>query len=358
MDAIAQLEEENRRLHRQLETLLREARANEEKMRRFEQLEHRLIVAASLPELLRLLLQEYGRVFGIEQVSLSLLDDEQELARLLGEAAALPGLRLLAEAAPLQALHGAAPRPWLGPFAAARHGELFAAPVASVALLPIYRHGRIIASLHFGSLDPQRYTEDAGTQLLQRLAGIVGVCLESALAQERLKQAGLTDMLTGVHNRRYFEHRCAIEVAQARRHRHALACVFLDLDGFKAINDGHGHPAGDAVLRAVGQSIKAQLRAGDTIARYGGEEFVVLLPQAAGPQAREIAERIRAHVAARPVPVGAAEIAVTISIGLAMLGGELAGRDSAELAAQLVARADRALYRAKREGRNRVVWDD
>jgi len=357
MDAmLPQLEEENRRLRRQLESLLREARANEDKMRRFEQLEHRLIAAGSLQELLQLLLEEYRKAFGIEQVTLALVDGERELARLLG-ASPPAGLRLLPDATPLQALYGGGRLPLLGTFEPARHGELFPVAPASLALLPIERQGGLIASLHFGSDDVQRYTADAGTQLLQRLAGIIGVCLESALAQERLKLAGLTDMLTGVHNRRYFEHRCAIEVAQARRHRHPLACMFLDIDGFKAINDGHGHPAGDTVLRAVGQAIQGQLRAGDTIARWGGEEFVALLPQAPGPQAREIAERIRGHVAALPVAAGEARIPVTISIGMAMLGSDIAGREPALLGAQLVAGADKALYRAKQQGRNRVIWE-
>ncbi|QPF72424.1 sensor domain-containing diguanylate cyclase [Roseateles sp. DAIF2] len=353
------LEAENRALRRQLEALLREARANEEKMRRFEALEHRLIGARSLHELLQLLMDEYRRAFGLDACSLALVDREQELARLLEaelrEGMHLRGLRLLPSAAPLQALFGGDERPRLGPFDAARHGPLLGTGLASVALLPLVRRGQLIGSLHFGSSDPERYTADAGTQLLERLGGIVGVCLESALNQERLKLAGLTDMLTGVHNRRYLEHRCLIEIAQARRYRHPLACLFLDLDGFKAINDGHGHGAGDIVLRMVGQAIQGQLRAGDTIARWGGEEFVALLPQAGGPQAREIAERIRAHVAARPIEAGPARIPVTISIGLALLDPEPAGREPAQQAERLLAAADAALYRAKHQGRNRVV---
>jgi two-component system cell cycle response regulator len=358
------LETENRALRGKLETLLREARSNEEKMLRFEQLEHRLIAARSLQEVLRLLLGEYKLAFGIEFVTLALVDREQELAHLLGAALredrTLQDLTLLPAAAPLQARYGGTPLPWLGAYDAQRHAGLFPAAPASVVLLPLYRHGELIGGLHFGSLDAQRYTPDAGTQLLQRLSGIVGVCLESALNQERVKLAGLTDMLTGVHNRRYFEHRCQIEIAQARRHRHPLACMFLDIDEFKRINDRHGHPAGDAVLRAVGQSILGQLRAGDTIARYGGEEFVVLLPQAPAQPAREIAERIRQSVAARPIATDESSglaVPVTISIGLAMLGGELVGREPARLAEGLVAAADKALYRAKHEGRNRVVWE-
>lgn len=358
----SQLELENQNLRRQLEALLREARANEEKMRRFDELEHRLIGARSVLELLRLLLSGYGQAFGIESVTLALVDADGETARILDgelrDGAVLNDLVLLPSATPLAELYGRARKPWLGPFEASLHARFFNAPPQpprSVALLPLSRHGELIGSLHFGSCDADRYDPAAGTTLLERLASIVAVCLESVLNQERVKLAGLTDLLTGVHNRRYFEHRCGIEIAQARRYKHALACMFLDIDKFKQINDEHGHPAGDAVLRAVGHCIQAQLRAGDTIARYGGEEFVVLLPQTAARYASEIAERIRVRIAAMPCVADSGQpLSVTISIGLAMLD-EAPGRDAAAIAAGLVAAADRALYRAKAEGRNRVV---
>jgi two-component system cell cycle response regulator len=162
-------------------------------------------------------------------------------------------------------------------------------------------------------------------------------------------------MLTGVHNRRYFEHRCLIEIAQARRYRHELACLFLDLDHFKRINDRHGHPAGDEVLRSIGHLIQSQLRLGDTIARFGGEEFVVLLPQAPAQAAREIAERIRASIAARALLLPSGEfIPATVSVGLAMLAADSAAEDPQAQALRLVDAADQALYRAKSSGRNRV----
>ncbi|MBT9457742.1 MAG: sensor domain-containing diguanylate cyclase [Burkholderiaceae bacterium] len=362
----SQLEAENLHLRRQLEALLREARANEEKMRRFDELEHRLIGARSVLELLRLLLSDYGQAFGIESVTLALVDADGETARILDselrDGAVLNDLVLLPSAAPLEALYGTARKPWLGRFEAPSHARFFNAPPRpprSVALLPLSRHGELIGSLHFGSCDAERYDPAAGTNLLERLASIVAVCLESVLNQERVKLAGLTDLLTGVHNRRYLEHRCGVEIAQARRYKHALACLFLDIDKFKQINDAHGHPAGDAVLRAVGHSIQSQLRAGDTIARYGGEEFVVLLPQTAAQHAREIAERIRASIAAMPCAADSGQpLEVTISIGLAMLGAVPAGQEPAVVAAELMAAADRALYRAKAGGRNRVVFEE
>ncbi|MBT9492310.1 MAG: sensor domain-containing diguanylate cyclase [Paucibacter sp.] len=362
------LEAENLALRQQLEALLREARNNEDKMRRFEQLEHRLIGARSMAGLLRLLLNEYRQSFGIDCVTLALLDREQETSAMLeaertrddaDKRAQLDGLTLLNNLAPIESLFQDLARPALGPYIEAQHRPLFGTPspaLASVALLPLSRHGELIGSLHFGSTDPGRYERAAGTKLLERLAAIVSVCLDNALNHERLKLAGLSDMLTGVHNRRYFEHRCQIEVSQARRYQHDLACLFLDLDHFKSVNDRFGHAAGDVVLQGVAHIIQGQLRAGDTVARFGGEEFVVLLPQAPAQHAREIAERIRLSIAASPLlalPQGEA-LPVSVSIGLALLPkGHLSG-DSRMLAQELVGQADQALYRAKAGGRNQV----
>ncbi|MFY7866446.1 DUF484 family protein [Roseateles sp.] len=366
----AEIQAENHALRQQLESILREARNNELKMRRFEQLEHRLIATRSLLELVRLLLGEYKLAFGIDCVALSLIDREHEAGRMLeaelGKDGPLLGLQLLQSPQTqrrLQVLHGDAElKPRLGAFRADLHGNLFqgqseATRIASVALLPLSRHGELIGSLQFGSVDSQRYEAAAGTALLERLGAIVSVCLDSTLNQERLKLAGLTDALTGVHNRRYFEHRCLIEIAQARRYKHELGCLFLDLDRFKAINDRYGHPAGDEVLRAVGRMIQTQLRAGDTIARFGGEEFVVLLPQAPAANAQEIAERIRSSIAARPFSLSSGEvITASVSVGLAMLPAERIQANTQQLADALVKEADQALYMAKKQGRNRVVF--
>jgi diguanylate cyclase (GGDEF)-like protein len=131
--------------------------------------------------------------------------------------------------------------------------------------------------------------------------------------------------------------------------------MFLDIDRFKRINDTWGHQAGDEVLRSVAGLVQDQLRAGDTIARYGGEEFVVLLPQTAAVHAQDIAERIRVAVASSSFRAKEGEtVPVTLSIGLSMLEGNC-GAGESDLAAEMVAAADRALYEAKHGGRNRVV---
>lgn len=357
------LQSDNFSLRQQLETLLHEARRNEDKMRRFDQFERQLIGAGSLLELIRLLLSEYKLAFGVEFVTLALIDREYEIARILengaGSDTACGGLALLQSPAPLEALYSEIHGPYLGAFDALAHQALFNAPldaIQSVALLPLMRQGELIGSVHFGSADPDRYVTGYGTDFLERLSEIIAICLESALSQERLKLVGLTDALTGVQNRRYFEHRCQVETSQARRYKHPLACMFLDIDKFKRINDTHGHQTGDEVLKSVAKVIQSQLRAGETIARYGGEEFVALLPQTEMQHARQIAERIRCCIAEENIQTHSGHtVKLTISIGLSMLPTEDMAVEM--LATRLVAAADKALYQAKHSGRNRVVCD-
>lgn len=359
------LQTENLSLRQQLESLLREARQNEDKMRRFDLLQRQLIGADSLQELISLLLSEYKQAFGVEFVTLALLDREYEVARILESGINRElldsGLSLLPTAAALVALYPDGSTPYLGAFVPESHQPLFKSEsdkIASVALLPLTRHGELIGSLHFGSADPERYAAGRSTDFMERLSDVIAICLEGALSQERLKLVGLTDALTGAQNRRYFEHRCQVEISQARRYKQVLACMFLDIDKFKHINDTYGHQTGDEVLRRVAQVIKSQLREGDTLARYGGEEFVVLLPQADSDHACQIAERIRSSVAESHLEMDSGhEIRLTISIGLSMLRIERAESSRIQQAEEMVAAADKALYQAKHGGRNRVVCE-
>lgn len=359
------LQSENHSLRRQLDSLLAEARRNEDKMRRFDQFQHRLICAASLPELIRLLLSEYRLAFGVEFVALALVDHEYEITRILEsecDKTDCGGLTLHPSTAPLEALYQGRTGPCLGTFDAAVHQTLFdSAPgeIASVALLPLMRHGELIGSLHFGSADPDRYAAGCGTDFLERLAEIIAICLENALSQEQLKLLGMTDALTGVYNRRYFDHRCQVEVSQSHRQRHPLVCMLLDIDKFKRINDTYGHQTGDVALMNTASAIQSQLRASDTLARFGGEEFVALLPHTEMHHARQVAERIRCCIAARELHAPNGEpINLTISIGLSLLPVDNPTEKNQALIERMLGAADKALYRAKHEGRNRVVCDD
>lgn len=167
-------------------------------------------------------------------------------------------------------------------------------------------------------------------------------------ANLRLEALSQLDGLTGLYNRRYWQERLEEELGRAQRYGSVFCLLLFDLDHFKRVNDGYGHPAGDAVLKAVAGRLPALLRAADVAGRYGGEEFAVLLPSTVQAGALVVAERIRAAMRNEAVCFEAREIAFTVSIGLAQFDPGCA------TAAQLIARADEALYSAKHGGRDRV----
>jgi two-component system cell cycle response regulator len=166
-------------------------------------------------------------------------------------------------------------------------------------------------------------------------------------------EMAITDALTGLFNRRYMESHLGTLIEQAASRGKPLSTLVIDIDYFKSINDTHGHEAGDDVLRDFALRIKRSIRGIDLACRYGGEEFVIVMPETDMAVAAMVAERLRRRIAAEPFTIaqGARHIPVTISIGIAGLRGR------EDNAASLLKRADQALYRAKRDGRNRVVPD-
>src|SRR5688572_25031568 len=156
-----------------------------------------------------------------------------------------------------------------------------------------------------------------------------------------------TDVLTGLLTRRAFLERLGQEHERLQRYPQPLSVLLLDVDGLKAINDRGGHASGDAALRAIGDAIRRGLRAADTGCRFGGDEFAVMAPEADEPAARVLAERIRSLAEAMSLPGG---LRVTVSLGVAC-----AAPGEGWTPPGILERADRALYEAKRTGRNRVV---
>jgi two-component system, cell cycle response regulator len=162
----------------------------------------------------------------------------------------------------------------------------------------------------------------------------------------------VTDELTGLYNRRYFDRHFSVMLGKAQEQGRDMALMILDIDHFKSVNDGYGHDAGDLVLREFSARIKRNIRGVDLACRLGGEEFVVLMPDTDKSQAEAVAERVRQAIAERGFEVGSARsLSVTVSAGVALIESAI---DTAEM---LLKRADVALYRAKREGRNRVIFD-
>jgi two-component system cell cycle response regulator len=164
-------------------------------------------------------------------------------------------------------------------------------------------------------------------------------------------EMAITDALTGLHNRRYMESHLGTLAEQASGRGKPLALMMLDIDFFKSINDSYGHDAGDDVLREFAVRVRKSIRGIDLACRYGGEEFVIVMPETDLHVAGVVAERLRRAIAGEPFAVnkGSKRIDVTISIGLASL------ERKGEAIADVLKRADTALYRAKHDGRNRVV---
>ena len=162
----------------------------------------------------------------------------------------------------------------------------------------------------------------------------------------------VTDELTGLYNRRYFDRHLSLMLEKAREQDRDMAVMLIDMDFFKAVNDNHGHDIGDAVLKEFAQRLRRNIRGVDLACRFGGEEFVVLMPDTDFRQASGVAERVRMAVAERGFDTPELRpLTVTCSVGVALNEHEA---DTPEL---ILKRADVALYRAKREGRNRVVFD-
>lgn len=180
--------------------------------------------------------------------------------------------------------------------------------------------------------------------ILQELAGV-------AMDRIELMQSASTDGLTDTLTRRAFKLEANLLISLALRHRHDLACIMLDVDHFKRVNDTYGHAAGDVVLRAVAATCKTALRVGDLFGRLGGEEFAIVLPHVGRDGALSVAEKVRTVISSQPVRGEFGELNVTASLGVSALS--IVSKDIETLLAQ----ADAAMYQAKNSGRNRcITW--
>ncbi len=242
----------------------------------------------------------------------------------------------------------------LGVLSAVRGGEW---PGYIFTILLTGRDSResVLAGLEAGADDYLTKPVDEAELLARMKSGWRIADLEQRLrnAQQEALRLSLTDALTGASNRRHLVEQLPSEAERARRYGHALAVVMCDIDHFKQINDSHGHPAGDAVLREFAGALRGTVRRGpDWVARYGGEEFVVVLPETDLAGAVVVAEKLRAATAALRVEHAGTTIGFTASFGVAAVD---ARGLTPGVADALLAQADICLYQSKQAGRDRVT---
>jgi two-component system cell cycle response regulator len=352
---------ENEELRKRLTVLTAEAANNESILKRTQVRELTLLRADSLAQLLHAMVDGLRESYGLDAVSVVLLDPQHEIRHLLIAGGDRP--EEFNQIFFVDSLIGLAPqlavlnKPWLGPFIGADHHLLFPGTpnLKSAALVPLPRKDRATGALCFGSRDAARFTRHHGTDFLGHLGAVAAVCIENAINRTRLLRAGITDFLTGWHNRRYLQQRLKEELARAQRGAGTIACLMIDIDRFKSINDGYGHLAGDNALKEIAHRVEQQIRSMDTAARFGGDELAILLPAASSAEAATLAERIREVIAAEPFALTAQiERHLTVSVGVATVAPGRHETDLKAVADRLIADADSALYRAKALGRNRV----
>jgi len=365
------LYQENKRLKKQLQVLLDSVGSYRGTQYRFENFELQLLECQNFQELVYCLIETLSKEFQLDEVSLTLFDPDQIAREMLGSPLPYPEklkfsdtyLNLCLPFKELQTT-GCWPsgnlgsmRPQLGSNREyIKLAGFTGAHIKSVAILPLIRKQLLIGYLCIGSNDRQRFAPDLAIELLSHLSAVIAVCLENTLSREQLHQLSQIDMLTRVKNRRAFDKALQTEISRSQRSKLSLSCLFADLDFFKVINDTYGHSTGDRTLKAVASAIQELLRETDILARIGGEEFTILLPNTDADKASDIAERIREKIECIEVPNDQGiSIQLTTSIGYATWKPELiVGETVSDIHRRLMGTADKAVYKAKQSGRNRV----
>ncbi len=236
------------------------------------------------------------------------------------------------------------------PLFAGRFDQASSFETRSVLAVPLKVRGRVLGVMELvaGPLRPPFSEDDLQTTL--QVADYAAIAIDNARNFERVQELTISDEHTGLYNARHLRAALSQEVARATRFKHPLSLLFLDLDGFKGVNDTHGHLAGSALLREVGVVLQESIRVVDSAYRYGGDEFAVLLLETEGGSARVVAERIRDRLRERAfLSDQGLAVKLSASVGIASFP------DDAQEAAGLMNAADRAMYAVKARGKNDVL---
>ncbi|OQK17844.1 diguanylate cyclase [Methyloprofundus sedimenti] len=350
-------------LQSHLDAMLERMQSNSITLKRFQTFEIELLNLNSLAEMLDYILNSQD-FFKLDYIGFCIVDAKKEIRSFLVnndyDLESKPRLIFMENHQVMNLAFGSLLSSYIGAYKTEKCADFFLQDekkLASVTVIPLVRKGKFIGALSMGSFDPERFVDGMSTDFIEHMTYVLGVCLENHLNYEVMKSSSLVDTLTGVNNRRFLEQRLGEEIDRAQRNNEALTCFFLDIDFFKKINDDFGHQAGDQVLVSVAAVIREQLRNSDVLARYGGDEFIALLGNIEESMAIDIAERIRGEIKDLVVDFQEASIKTTISIGSVTYKPSIGRKHltAEKIGEDLIKKADKALYLAKNQGRDKVV---
>jgi two-component system cell cycle response regulator len=350
---------ENKELKRQLREILDIACENQQIQDHFEALEQKILRSRSITDMARAIAKEIKQRFEVDYVTICLaLEAEDVLCQTQGDLKGTRGLSNLRIVEP-KVLRDAIPKRIRGPIlqggAVEGKSPFFSkrelASIKSNAVVPLFLSNKLIGTLNLGSQDADRYSRDKSTDFLRKLGCKISLAMDNIIAHQRLLELSVTDQLTGISNRRHFDEALKQEVERSQRYNASLACMVVDLDGFKAINDQHGHQIGDQALKHVARILRDNSRRQDVVARYGGDEFAIILPHTALMAAVRTAEKYAVQLQENPFQSQGEALPLKLSIGVAAIP-----ETQVDPPEDLVKEADRRLFHAKEQKGIQVVY--
>jgi diguanylate cyclase (GGDEF)-like protein len=343
-----------------IQAIIDRMKENDEISRKFHEIETSILSILNFTDLFEILLVKIREKFNIPYVWLSLIEKSEvsSLIKTLESSQILKERMNIIDRGTLDDLLEGSDKPKLANTDLRPYYKLLPPKqkffMKSLAVVPLLMDGKLIGSLNQADSSKRRFEPGIDTGLLERLALKVSLCLSNVTAHEKLKFMAYHDPLTGLLNRRVLDAVLKREFQRSKRYKAPLTLVFIDIDGFKGINDTYGHDFGDTLLKHFAATLSGICRECDITARYAGDEFVLVLPQTGVESAEKIMQRLKTKLAETPLEAADGEIAVAMSYGVCSTEDEeVSGSDPLSMLIQ----ADKSLYMEKKRKKGLSLTD-